>query len=235
MQAELRSELRDEVNAAVKSAVSLEVSTALSATRRETWRRLDELSESMEATKLTQRRMEVKAHERHASVGEEIDALWDQLREVSKSPKVCEPPGDSSVSTLSPRTSERSLSGVSAGSTPEHSSSPEPPSLGKEEAAEGRLRNHPLALLGERQRQQAQELSALRGAVIEVQTDLSLHCVRTSRLAMQAVELSQEERQEALATLASKERQLKADALIYQQRSNALQEVSEQEEERLDS
>jgi uncharacterized protein YbjQ (UPF0145 family) len=231
LRAELRSELTD--------AVGAEISAALEATRHEVWRRLDELNEVTEATKFSQRRTDVKAQERFANIREEIDALWDQLRQTSKPLKACNPPGDSSVSTSSPRSSEHSLGGASStpsrentllqpGTRPE-GQRPEPSTqtaLAREK--EDQLRG-PLALLGERQRQQTQELSVLRGAIIEVQTDMSLHAVQTSKLAMRAVELTQEERQEALATLALKERQLKADALNYQQRSNALHDTSVQE------
>merc|ERR1711972_709305 len=59
--------------------------------------------------------------------------------------------------------------------------------------------------------QQTNELSVHRSLLIELHTNLSLHAVRASRIALRSLELSREERSLALASLETKEQQIRSD------------------------
>jgi len=63
----------------------------------------------------------------------------------------------------------------------------------------------------ELQQQQAKDVSALRAVLIEVHGNLPLHAVRASRIALRSTDLSKEERKLALASLESKENQIRLD------------------------
>lgn len=72
-----------------------------------------------------------------------------------------------------------------------------------------------------RQQQLLDELSTLRALLIEVHVNLPLHAVRASRIALRSTELSREERKLALASLESKEQQIRSDIEKVRERSDS--------------
>eukprot|EP00419_Tripos_fusus_P009610 CAMPEP_0172669702 /NCGR_PEP_ID=MMETSP1074-20121228/9852_1 /TAXON_ID=2916 /ORGANISM="Ceratium fusus, Strain PA161109" /LENGTH=281 /DNA_ID=CAMNT_0013486515 /DNA_START=152 /DNA_END=997 /DNA_ORIENTATION=- len=72
-----------------------------------------------------------------------------------------------------------------------------------------------------RQQHILDEISTLRALLVEVHVNLPLHAVRASRIALRSTELSREERKLALASLESKEQQIRSDIEKVRERSDS--------------